>query len=176
MRFLIFQINTDFLINQLTNYFYTRNTSLHTIKHFALSIPHAFRSIHLLTDFYCFSKWTRCAIFQINANLPVIYQKINIFTQESLYPSIIWKKKIGALHRKHFSKPPLFTMFLLFLKVSEACNISSKYWFPNKSASKIFLHKTPYTPTLFQKKNKKIALCIAEFLRSIHLSPYFYLF
>ena len=65
------------------------NTSLHTIKYFALSIPNAFRNIHLLTDFYCFSKWPRCAIFQINANLPVIYQKINIFTQESLYPSII---------------------------------------------------------------------------------------
>ena len=37
-----------------------------------------------------------------------------------------FEKKIGALHRKRFSKHPLFTTFSLFLKMSDVCNISSK--------------------------------------------------
>ena len=60
-------------------------------------------------------------------------------------------EKNGALHCKLFSKHPLFTTFSLFLKVSEVCNISSKCWLPNKSANKIFLQKTPYTPSFFYK-------------------------
>ena len=63
-----------------------------------------------------------------------------------------FEKKIGALHRKSFSKHPLFTTFSLFLKMSDVCNISSKCWLHNKSAKKLFLHKTPYTPSLFQTK------------------------
>ena len=79
-------------------------------------------------------------------------KNINIFTQETLYPFFIWKKS-SALHRKRFSEHPLFTLFSVFLKRSEVCNTWSKWWLPNKSAWKIFLHKTPYTPPSFEKNN-----------------------
>ena len=36
--------------------------------------------------------------------------------------------------------------------MSEVCNIWSKCWLPNKSANKIYLHKTHYTPPLLQIK------------------------
>ena len=78
---------------------------------------------------------------------------MSIFLHETLYIPPSFRKTIGALHRKSFSKHPLFTTFSLLLKVSEVCNISSKCGLSNKSAKKIFLHKTPYTPPLFQKKN-----------------------
>ena len=116
-----------------------------------LSIAQVFENIHFLTHANYFSQWMRCAIFQINTDLLVIYQNINISTQDNLYPSIIWKK-IDALHRKRFSKHPLFTTFSLFWKVSGVCNISNKCWLAHKSPNKIFLHKTTYTPPLFQKK------------------------
>ena len=77
---------------------------------------------------------------------------MSIFLHETLYIPPSFRKTIGALHRKSFSKHPLFTTFSLLLKVSEVCNISSKCGLSNKSAKKIFLHKTPYTPPLFQKK------------------------
>ena len=50
----MFQINTDFLINQLTQYFYTRQlTSLLYFKlKFALSIAESFKNIPFLTHFY----------------------------------------------------------------------------------------------------------------------------
>ena len=115
----------------------------------------------------------RCAIFQIYANILVIYQKIYIFTQETLYPSFISKKKISALQRKRLSKHPLFTTFLLLLTVSELCNISNKRQLPNKSAQKVFY--TRYL-TLFLHAIKKFALSIAESFRNIHFSPNFYQF
>ena len=62
------------------------------------------------------------------------------------------RKKVGNLHSKRSPKHPLFTTFSLFLTVNEVCNISNKYWLPNKSAKKILLHKTHYTPLSFQKK------------------------
>ena len=65
----------------------------------------------------------RFAMFKIYANILVIHQNINIFTQETLYPSFISKKKIikkiGGLQSKRLSKHPLFTTFLLLLTVRE---------------------------------------------------------
>ena len=92
----------------------------------------------------------RCAIFQIYTDLLVIYQNFHIFTQDTLYTFIIWKKN-DDIHRKSFLKHPLCTTFSLFWKVSEVCNILNKCWLPNKSVNKIFLNKTPYTPPLLQK-------------------------
>ena len=37
--------------------------------------------------------------------------------------------------------------------MSEVCNISTKYWLPNKSATKIILHETPDTAPSLQKKH-----------------------
>ena len=113
-----------------------------------------------------------CAIFQINTNLLLIQQNINTFRQETLYPSFISKKNRRSPSQT-FSKQPLFTTFSLFLTVSEVCNISNKCGLLNKSANKIFLDRTPYTPPSFQKK---IALSIAKSFRNILFLPHFYQF
>ena len=119
---------------------------------------------HMPTNFY------RHAIIQIYTDLLVIYQNFNTFAQETLYLSIIWKI-IGTLHRKSFLKHPLFATFSLFWKVSEVCIISNKYWLSNKSANKIFLHKTPCT-LLYFKQN--FSLSIAEPFRNIHFLQHIY--
>ena len=36
--------------------------------------------------------------------------------------------------------------------MSEVCDISNKYWLPNKSATKLVLHKITNTPSSFQQK------------------------
>ena len=144
-------IDTDFLINLLKNYFYTRQLTLllYSNNNVVFSIAKVFRNIIFLTHFSYFWLWVRCGMFQINTDLLVIYWIINIFTQETLYPSIICEK-IGSLHCKRFMKYSLFTKFPLLLKVSEVCNISNKCLLPSKSANKIFLNKTPCTPPSFQ--------------------------
>ena len=62
-----------------------------------------------------------------------------------------------------FPKHPLFTTFSLFLTVDEVCYNPNKCWLPNISANKIFLHNTPYTPPLYQKK---FTFSIEESLRN----------
>ena len=108
----------------------------------------------------------------MKTDLLVIYQNIYIFTQETLSPSFILKKN-GALHCKRCSKHPLFTTFSLFSKMNEVYNTSSKCWLPNKSASKIFLHNTPYTPPSFKKK---LALSITNVFQNIHFLSHFHYF
>ena len=44
---------------------------------------------------------------------------MSIFLHKTLYIPPSFQKNIGALHRKSFSKHPLFTTFSSFLKVSE---------------------------------------------------------
>ena len=85
LGFAISQINTDFLINQLSKYFYTSHLTLllHSNKKFALSMAKVFWKIDFLPYFYLFSQWMRCAIFQINSDLLKTYEH-NIFKQESL--------------------------------------------------------------------------------------------
>ena len=118
----------------------------------------------------------RCAILQINTNLLITEWNINIFTQDTLYPSFI-SKKIGTLHREHFSKHPHFTLFSLFLTVSEVCNISNKCWRPNKSATKIYFLHNCFAKhlTLLLHSNKNVVLSIAEGFRKIDFLPHFYL-
>ena len=50
----MFQINADFLINQLTTYFYTRHLTplIHLKKTVVLSITESVGNIHLLTHLY----------------------------------------------------------------------------------------------------------------------------
>ena len=113
-------------------YFYTGDfiSLLHFKKNCRFSSQKFFETstfYHMPTSF---SQWKRCAVFQIKIDRLVIYQNLNIFTQETFYPSFISKKN-GPLHRKRFPKHLLFTTFSLFLTVSEVCNISNKYWLPN---------------------------------------------
>ena len=91
---------------------------------------------------------------------------MDIFSQETLYLSFIWKES-----HKRLSKHPLFATFPLFSKVSEVCNISSKCWLPNKSANKSF-YTRHLTPLLDLKL--KTTLSIAESFRNILFSPHFY--
>ena len=115
VKFAIFQINTKFLINQLQTYFYARYLTvlLHCNKSFVLSI--AQRNINFLAHTNYFSQWMRCAIFQINTDLLVIYQNINIFTQETSYLSIIWKK-IWRFPAKTFFETSTFYNLFTILK------------------------------------------------------------
>ena len=85
-RFVIFQMNTDFLINQLQKYLYTKHPTLlfHSNKKFVLSITKGFRKINFLPHFYLISQRMRCAIFEINTDIVKVYEHINIFTQETL--------------------------------------------------------------------------------------------
>ena len=96
--FVTFQVNPDFLINQLTKYFYTRQLTpfLYFKEKFVLSIPESFRNIQFLPHFYYFSQWMMCAIFHINSNRLIIQHNINIFTQDTSYPFFISKKKLAV--------------------------------------------------------------------------------
>ena len=58
-----------------------------------------------------------------------------------------FEKKLALYIANIFAKHPYFTT----LTVSEVCNISNKYWLPNKSATKIFLHQAPDTVSSFQQ-------------------------
>ena len=99
----------------------------------------------------------RCPIFQINNNLLITERNINIFTQETLYPSFISKKN-SALQRKHFSKHPHFTPFLLFLTVRKVLIFQINTDFLINHLQNLFFftqlfYKTPYTAPSFQQKS-----------------------
>ena len=108
VMFVILQVNADFLINQLTKYFYTRQ--LNFLLHFLLVLA--------VDEMSCISQK-----YQPPNNLA----KHQYFYTRDFISLLHFGKKIGALHRKRFSKHPLFTTFSIFLKVSEVCIISSKY-------------------------------------------------
>ena len=50
-----------------------------------------------------------------------------MFLHKGIYSPPSFRKKIGVLHCKKFSKHPLFITFSQFLKVGEICNISGKW-------------------------------------------------
>ena len=83
---------------------------------------------------------------------------MNIFIQDTLYflPSFQKNRKNGALHGKGLSKYALFITFSLFLAISGMCNISNKYWLPNKPAKQNFWHKSTSTPLLHFKTNSAL--------------------
>ena len=119
MRFVILQINADFLINQLTKYFYIRHLTplLNFKKKLTFSVTESFRNIHFLPHINKFSQWIRCTIFQINTDLLVIFQKFNIFTHETLYLSIILKKekkKWPSPSPTFFQTSTFYNIFTLF--------------------------------------------------------------
>ena len=113
-----------------------------------------------------------CTIFQRNTDLLIIYQNINNFTQETLYPSFISKKN-GMVSIANFFWNNNFFQYFHYFQVSEVCNISSKYWLLNKSANKTLLHKTSYAPPFFQIK---FVLSIAQSFRNIHFLLHFWYF
>ena len=58
----------------------------------------------------------------------------DIFTQDTL-PPLSFEETVCVLHRKCFSKHPLFTTILLVFTKRKVCNISNKYQPPNKLAT-----------------------------------------
>ena len=50
-------------------------------------------------------------MFQIYTDHLVIYQSFNIFTQETLYPFIIWKKDWRCPSQKFFETSTFYNLF-----------------------------------------------------------------
>ena len=107
----------------------------------------------------------RCALFQINTDLLVIYQNINISTQQTLTLSFISKNKLAFLIANFFRNMQL-------LPVNEICNISNEYCLFDKSAKEIF-NTRDFAP--FLRFKKKCALHFRSFYKH-PLFPHFYQF
>ena len=107
----------------------------------------------------------RCALFQINTDLLVIYQNINISTQQTLTLSFISKNKLALLVANFFRNMQL-------LPVNEICNISNEYCLFDKSAKEIF-NTRDFAP--FLRFKKKCALHFRSFYKH-PLFPHFYQF
>ena len=100
----------------------------------------------------------RFVIFQINTDF-----LIKIFLHKTTYASPLFQKrkmewspsqifvetenKKRALAISTRLKQSSFSIFSLFLKVGEVCNVPNKCWFPNKSVNRILLHKASYNTT-----------------------------
>ena len=130
---------------------------LHSNENFVFSIGQVFRNIHFLLLDKQSSQLMRCALFQINTDLLVIYQNINISTQQTLTLSFISKNKLALLIANFFRNMQL-------LPVNEICNISNEYCLFDKSAKEIF-NTRDFAPFLRFKKN---ALSISEAFTNIH--------
>ena len=91
-------------------------------------------------------------IFHINTDFLINLLK-TIYTQGTLHPSVIFKKRFALSIAEAFRN--------LFLTVTKVYDVSGKYWLLNKSAKEIFLHKTLNTPPVFQNK---LSLSMTELL------------
>ena len=109
-------------------------------------------------------------LFQTNTDLLLIHQNSNDFTQETLYLSFISKKN-GALHRKGFSKHPLFTTFSLFLTVRFAIFQTNTGFIVNQL--KPVFTQTLYTLLHFKKE---FTISILEVFTNIKCLPHLYQF
>ena len=114
----------------------------------------------------------RCALFQINTDLLVIYQNINISTQQTLTLSFISKNKLALLIANFFRNIQFLPHFPLLLTVNEICNISNEYCLFDKSAKEIF-NTRDFAP--FLRFKKKCALHFRSFYKH-PLFPHFYQF
>ena len=85
------------------------------------------------------------------------YQQYQYFNTKDFMSRLHFEISLALSIAKIVLKHPLFITFSLFLTVNEVCNISNKYWLSNKSAIKIFLHKTPDTAPWFQQK-----ICVVQ--------------
>ena len=111
MRFVVFQINTEFLINQLQKYLYRKHLTLllHSNKNFVLSIAQVFRNIHFLPHDNYFSQWIKCAWFQINTDL----------LTKDFISFLHFKKKLALFIGNVFRNIHFLPHFPLLLTVSE---------------------------------------------------------
>ena len=152
MRFVIFKVNEDFLINQLTKYFYTRHlTPLLYSKKIALPSQNLLETstlYHIFTSFH--SRWVVCCISNKYQPPNNIAKHKYFYTRDFI--SLFHFDKILALSiAKVFETSSYYHISLL--TVSEVCNISNKHYLVNKSSAKeTFFHKASYTLPSFQNK------------------------
>ena len=138
-----FQINANFQINQLKNIFEQDNWNCSFISPKNLRSPsqNSFRNIHFLIHFHYLPQWMRCPMFEKSTNLLVIYQYINIFTSDTLYPSIIWKKNLRSPSHKFFESSTFYNTwvrFVIFQMLDLIINQLIKYFYKIHPTS--FLH------------------------------------
>ena len=97
-------------------YFYTRHLTqlLHFQEKFAFSIADAFRIIYFLLHFYQFLRGMRCDIFHVNTNLLIIQRNVNIFAQETIYPSIVLEKNWSSPSQTFFDTSTFYHFFTIF--------------------------------------------------------------
>ena len=143
--------NADFLI-ELTKYLYTRQLTLLLHLRKLCSLHHRIFEKHpFFTSCLLVFTLDEVRNNQKNPEIPSNLAKYQYFTQgRFIFAS--FRNKVVTLHRKSFSKHPLFTTFSLVLTVSEVCNTSNKYLLPCKSVTKIFLQKTSINASSFQQK------------------------
>ena len=117
MKCAIFRINTNLLIIQQNINIFTQETLFHSfISNKNLRSPlQNFLEISIEINFQYFRLWMRCAIFQINTNLLIIQRNVNIFTQQTLYPSFILRKNWRSPSQT-FYEHPLLLLFHYFQK------------------------------------------------------------
>ena len=138
-----FQINANFQINQLKNIFEQDKWNCPFISPKNLRSPsqNSFRNIHFLIHFHYLSQWMRCPMFEKSTDLLVIYQYINIFTPDTLYTSIIWKKNLRSPSHKFFESSTFYNTwvrFVIFQMLDLIINQLIKYFYKIHPTS--FLH------------------------------------
>ena len=157
MRFVIFQVNADFLINQLTKHFYTRHLTLllYFTKELALSIAESFKNIHFFSTFLLVFTVDGVCYISNKKQPPNNLAKRQYFYTRDFISLLHFERKLVLFIAKPFRKHPLFTTFPLFLTVHHICNIQiNTNFFINWL--KIFLHKTPLALPSIQERNSAL--------------------
>ena len=114
-----------------------------------LSIADAFKNIQFFTPFLLVFTVDDVCYISNKYQPPCNLAKHQYFYTRDFISLLHFE---NALHRMNLWMFFETSTFSLFLKV-RFVNTSSKCWLLNKPANKIFLHRTPYTPLLFPKRN-----------------------
>ena len=122
MRFVIFQLNTDFLINQLTKCFYTRHLNASFISKTICALHRRiFWKGPLFTTFLVFLTVDEVCYISNKNQLNNLAKRQYFYTRG--FTSLLHlEKKLALFIAKLFRKHPLFTTFSLFLTVRNVCN------------------------------------------------------
>ena len=154
MKFVLFQINANFRINQLKNIF-TQNTwhySFMTWKNLSSPSQNLLKTPTFHPIYNSFTVVEVCNIKTKNHSLSYL-AKYHYFYTRGLISFLHFGKTMALSIANIFQNIQFLPHFHYVLTVSEVCNNSKKYWLLNKSATKIFLQKTPYTAPSFQQKS-----------------------
>ena len=112
-------LNKCWLPNKLANKRFLSKipyTLLYFKKNIALSIADDLRNIQFLSHFYKFLHWMRCALFLLSLliSLLITERNINIFTQETLHLSFIFRKQWRSPLQTFFETSTVYRIFTIF--------------------------------------------------------------